>query len=725
MIAAELAPPAGDPATVVPPSKGHLYCDDFSMGPHHSLAETRPSMKWLIGGALFVGVVTACVHAPVLSSGALWIDDDEYLTENALVLNPSWDSVWRFASEVKRPSTVSGYYQPLPMISLMLDAAAGGSPTNLRPFHRTSLWLHSFNAAILAVLVYFLIRREAAQTETTSPTCLSAAIAAGLLFALHPMTVEAVAWVGERKTLLATMFALLCLVCHVRFTEKGSRRWYAAALACFLLGLLSKPTILLLPLLLLILDVWPLRRRLDGARLIEKAPYLLFSLVFGVIIILSQSHRAMFDPPTGREPGQTALLLCHNFSFYLQKIIWPSPLWPYYPAPDPLQLSNPSVLRGVCVTLFMVLLMTLTSRRTRMVWAAGLFFLIAIAPTLGLFGFSNFAAADKYAYFPAIGIVLLLSASALRWLSPASKMKPGLFIRGAAAAIIVAWASAEARTSRRQLEHWASTESLFAHVLRQAPDHFAFRFNHGLFLMEQDRPGEAAAEFQKTVELAPWYALAYSNLGVARLKLGNRDAAARAFREALRLDPNSELAAGNLRRLLMASTGLQDRLASARKNVSAHPESAAAHFDLARALADAQSMDEAILEYRNVLKIQPDHAQACGHLAILLAGKDLDDDAAPLFERAARLQPNSADAQNNYAVNLETRGQKAEAERRYRDALRLNPDHVDAWYNLSRLLLDAGRLEEARAACREALRIDPSNARARHRLDEINRRLGS
>jgi hypothetical protein len=208
----------------------------------------RSTVILLVLLILIVVGATLFAHWPALSAQALTFDDQQYLIENQRVQNPSWTGAWRFLNEVLEPATVRGYYQPLAMISLMLDCTLGGSPDNLRPFHRTSLILHAANTVLVIVLLYMLFGQP------------WAAAMVGLLFGVHPMTVEPIAWIGDRKTLLAALFALGCLNCYVQFTR--TKRWalYALSLALYVLALMSKPTTTLLPVGLLVMDFWPLRR---------------------------------------------------------------------------------------------------------------------------------------------------------------------------------------------------------------------------------------------------------------------------------------------------------------------------------------------------------------------------------------------------------------------------------------------------------------------------------
>ena len=274
-----------------------------------------------------VCVVAAWTHWPALSAKALSFDDPEYLTSNMLVQNPGWGSAKRFLTEILEPSTVKGYYQPLEMISLMADYAAGGRENNLRPFHITSLALHIANTALIIVLLYMLFGN------------IWAAAAAGLLFGVHPMTVEPITWLGERKTLLAAFFSFWSLILYVRYARSGKWKSYTGSFVMYLLALLSKPTCVALPLVMLLMDYWPLKR-LKTKSVVEKIPLFILSAVFAVITYISQSRTAYATLPTQFEPEYVPLVLCHNIIFYLYKMILPVNLTSYYAFPVPFGLSN-------------------------------------------------------------------------------------------------------------------------------------------------------------------------------------------------------------------------------------------------------------------------------------------------------------------------------------------------------------------------------------------------
>lgn len=263
-----------------------------------SLSQRQLLAKLLVGACVLVFIG----HLPVLSVGALSFDDDQYLTNNELVRNPSWASARQFLSEVLEPSTVRGYYQPLTMISLMTDYALGGRPHNLLPFHRTSLLLHLANTVLVILLLHLLFGQA------------KVAVAVGLLFGLHPMTVEPIAWVSGRKTLLAAFFALWCLILYVRYARKRNGWCYAGCLAMHALALMSKPTSLPLPALMLLIDFWPLRR-LKRSCVLEKLPLFVVGGIVSIITFVSQSGTSLAVLPGQSEPWRIPMILCHN-------IIW-------------------------------------------------------------------------------------------------------------------------------------------------------------------------------------------------------------------------------------------------------------------------------------------------------------------------------------------------------------------------------------------------------------------
>ena len=504
-------------------------------GPRLATTGTRPGLPRafeLVAALLLVGAIVAAVHWPVLSAQAISLDDDTFIENNRLVANPGWPSVWRFFSEVTRPSTVPGYYLPLSMTSLMLDHAMGGRPDDLRVFHRTSLALHVLVTLLIVLILYRLFG------------ALVPAAVVGLLFGLHPLTVEPVAWVGERKTLLATFFALACLLAYLQHARGKGRPWIVASAALYVLALLSKPTVAMLPLLLLLLDAWPLRR-LNARTAVGKWPFFLLSLASGVITLLS--HQRTVGIGTAAGPGFLAWLgqVGSLLGFYLTKLVWPTGLSPVYPPPEPLGSSGPTVLPVFLGACGVTLLSLLAARRTRGPLVGWLYFVLAIAPTLGFVRYSWVTASDKYVYFPALGLLMVLAwGVTAAWDSPRLS---GFAGRAALLGPVLLILVAQARGTRATLDHWSDSLALSRQIVQIAPDAPAAHIRLGTLLEKESAHEEAIRHFRRAVELGPGRADALLDLGIALERQGEFAEAAVHLKAAVRcapawVDPRDELA---------------------------------------------------------------------------------------------------------------------------------------------------------------------------------------
>ena len=525
-------------------------------------------------GVLIILIAVVCaavavVHWPALSAKVLSFDDSQYFTDNVLVQNPGWTSMKRFLTEVLAPSTVRGYYQPLAMISLMFDYALGGREKNLVPFHITSLSLHIANTALIIVLLYLLFGQ------------IWVAAGVGLLFGVHPMTVEPIPWVGERKTLLAAFFSLWSLILYVypQVTNHKSRvtTFYIGSLVAYLLALMSKPTSVPIPAVMLLMDYWPLRR-LNWRAVWEKAPFFVLGSVFAVITYISQTRTAGTAlPGVGRYRFQDVpLIICYDIVFYLRKILWPTNLSSHYIFPRPFGLSNPAVLGGVIGTGLLIFLLVFSLRRTKAALTGWLIFFVAIFPTMQTLRFSDVIASDKFAYLPSIGLLMIL-ASFLQWLCGGGVALPRC---RTAAMVVLVLACAETAATRRYLAYWQDSVSFFEYMLALTPNEpsllnnlgNAFKlqkkfekavvcykqglqvnpndaglhYNLAVTLQSQGRPNEAIGHYRKSLEVEPREAAVYNNLGVVLLSQDKLDEAADCFRKTLRLNPDKTSAMSNL-----------------------------------------------------------------------------------------------------------------------------------------------------------------------------------
>ncbi len=626
---------------------------------------------------LWIGLLSVCcavivVHWPALSAQVLSFDDSQYLTRNLLVQNPGWTSARRFLTEVLKPSTVGGYYQPLTMISLMFDYALGGRPDNLKPFHRTSLALHVVNTALVIVLLYLLFGRAWIAT------------AVGLLFGLHPMTVEPIPWVGERKTLLAAFFALWCLILYVRYARKPNRPLYIGCLVTYVLALMSKPTSTPLPLLMLLMDYWPLGRW-KWTNILEKLPFFVVGGISAIITYISQSSASPALVAGGYGFERIPLVLCHNIIFYLSKIIWPANLSSHYVFPEPLGLSDPGVLAGVIGTCILVPLLVISLRWTRTAMVGWLFFFVAIFPTIQILRFSNVIAADKFAYLPSVGLMMALS-SLLNWFCRTGTTGKFTARRMAVTITVLVLAGAEAVATRSYLVHWRDTQSLAKHMLTKTPDAPLVHNMLGLELQSQNKLEQAISQYRHALQFKPDYVEAHNNLGIALQLQGKIDEAIKHFRQAIQINPAYAEAYYNMGITFRAQGKLDQAINCYRQALQLKPNHFEAHNNLGNALQSIGSLDEAIKHFRLALQIKPDLAEVHFNLGLALKTQGKLDEAIKYFRQALQLNPDLAKAHNNLALALTMKGNLNEAIEHFREAVRLKPDYLEPLNRMARIL---------------------------------------
>ena len=673
-------------------------------------------------GLLAVGVVVIIAHAPVLTAQAISLDDHQFVIDNHLVNNPSFASAWRFFSEVLSPSTVKGYYLPLAMTSLMLDVGLGARPPDLTQFHRTALLLHVLVTLSIVWLLYRLFGS------------IWPAMLIGVLFGVHPLTVEPVAWVGERKTLLATLFSVWCLILYVRHTRNPSWGWYVGAIIAYGLALLSKPTSTPLPVLLIALDFWPLRR-LTWRSLLDKVPFFVLGAVFVVITLLS--HQRTGNLETLDEGGvlRLPLLVSHLLLFYLAKLAWPTNLTSVYMLPAQFSVVN------VVLALALAAATLYSLRRTR-AWLVGIgAFVLLLAPTLGFVDYSWISASDKYLYLPGIALLLPITAGLCYWWNDPDAPGSPIARRAGAVVVVALLAAMGIRGTRSYLQEWQTTERLCQHMLRLAPESPYLHNNYAGYLLQTQRFAEAEPQCRKAIALKGDYPDARTNLGYALRELGQVDAALEQFHRVLKDYPQHPTALLQLAVTLLQQgryTEAVERLkqlvavrpfdADARKLLGSallqagRPEEAASYLadggsadvlgmrlQAAFALIDQHNLPAAAQRFAALVQQHPQVAEARRGLGLALAQQGQMQKALAHFRAAAQLAPDNPQVQNDLAI-LMTRLQPPQpdlAEQYYRKAIELKPDYAAAHAGLGHLLGQVGRTDEAISQLREALRLNP------------------
>jgi tetratricopeptide (TPR) repeat protein len=598
----------------------------------HSSAPVSPADRndrWLVPGiCLFLAAMVWAVFGQTLGHEFVNYDDDIYVYENPVVARglSLQGIVWAFTH------IHSSNWHPLTWVSHMLDCQFYGlSPGG---HHLTNVLLHT----VTAILLFLVLRR---MTGFLSRSAFVAAV-----FAIHPLRVESVAWVAERKDILSGLFFMLTLWAYTRYAQgrsrvqsrassaqaipalgplarrsetKTARLWtfdYWLVLLFFALGLLCKPMLVTLPFVLLLLDFWPIQRfnrplaiyrsSTLPRLLLEKLPLLGLAVVSCVVTIFAQ-HEAL----QSFEKFSLSLRLGNavvSYVIYLGQMFWPADLAVLYPF----------TTGGVGVSEVMLSLVLLTGistgvfflRRRRPYFLTGwLWYLVMLAPVIGIVQVGSQARADRYTYLPQIGLYLLLTWAASNLCGGWRHRR--LVLGGLATVILTALIF----RARAQTACWRNSETLWTHTLACTSDNAIAQNNLGNALLKVGREEEAIAHFQKALELKPDFAEAHNNLGNFLFQNGNVDEAMARYQKALEIRPDYAMARYNLGNALVKKGSMDGAIAQFQLALQINPDYAEAHNNLGYALVQKRSMDEAIAHFQKALQINPDYADARKNLS--------------------------------------------------------------------------------------------------------------
>jgi Flp pilus assembly protein TadD len=560
---------------------------------------------------------------------------------------------------------VNCLWHPLTVMSHMLDCQLFG----LNPWghHLTNVLLHALNAG----LVFALLQR---MTGATGRSLLVAA-----LFAVHPLRVESVAWVAERRGVLSGFFGLLALLAYARYAQRRMQNpesriqnpatrntqyatrftfhpgtFYLLSLGFFVCGLMSKPTLLMWPFVMLLLDYWPLRRWdistrqslwTTGLGLVrEKIPFFVLMALSSVVTFVVQMRTGALVPieimPVGARFGNALICYCR----YLGKMFWPMNLAVFYPHGGHYPLGKLLLAGGL---LLGISALAWVGRRRHPYLPVGwLWYCGVLVPVSQVVQTAGHAMADRYVYLPSLGVMILMVwgvyelTRGWRYQAVASGVASG-----AAIALCLG-------LTRQQIGYWRDTETLFRHAGEVTENSYAVHANLGTIFVRRGQIDEGIRRYQEAIRLNPYYPLLHYNLGNAFLEKGQTDEAITQYQEAIRLMPNYVEPYNNL--------GL--------------------------ALRKKGQIDEAIRQYQQALRLKPDDADVHYNLGAALAQRGQTDEAIGHYQEALRLKPGGAEAHNNLGTALYQQGRNGEAIREFQEALRIKPDYGEARRNLEAVL---------------------------------------
>lgn len=680
---------------------------------HGASGETNSRRRltvWLAPTVIFA--VSFAAFYPALQNEFLNWDDDAILLGDAKFRGLGWTNLsWMFTT------FRHSLYRPLTWITWGIDYLIWG----LNPFgyHLTSLLFHCANAVVFYFIALRLLRLAMAVPDRSAlPMCFSAAIA-GLAFAVHPLRVEPVAWVSGRENVVSGLFFLLTILFYLKAVETPERNsryraWMSAAWVVFAMSLLAKAAGMTLPFALLILDAYPLRRLQPAPRAwfrrdvlnvwLEKIPFLLLGVVAGVIGWLAKAQAGAMV--TWQDYGLLSRLAqsIYGLAFYLWKTAVPLNLSPLYEMPQTIgtwygSIAASGIVVGLVTAGFFII---------RKSYPAGLgcwlFYVVIVAPVLGITQSGPQIAADRYTYLSGLGWPLLASGGVYYcWKSRnGSRSNKGLLRHSLALAVVLILCLG--MLSWRQTSVWRDSERLWRHTLSIGPSIIAHR-HLGLLLEKRGDLEEAIKHYRKAIEIKPDYFDARRGLAGALAKKGELEEAARHYRHALKIFPASSDLRVNLGNLLAVQGQRDEAIQLYQEALRIDPASGNAYFNLGNMFALMGQSEKALESYRQAVIVQPTHSDAHFSIANVLARQGRLDEAVHHYQQSVKHKPDFAEAHHNLGRVLAARGQLDDAVERFRHAVRLRPEFAEAHESLSQALAEQGKTEEAIGHHREAARL--------------------
>ena len=619
-----------------------------------------------------LAIATIALYWQVPGFDFVDFDDDIYVEENQIVQRGLTREgfVWAFTTGR------TGNWHPLTWLSLMLDCQL--SQNLARTCHTTNVLIHITNT----LLLFWVLKRM------TSALWCSSFVAA--LFALHPLHVESVAWISERKDVLSTFFFFLTILFYVRYVERRGFFRYVPVALSFALGLLAKAMLVTLPFALLLLDYWPLgrlqpgklalggeggknTRKAAGRLVIEKAPlFVLTAVLCAVTYLLHKSTKGIMDLDLGVQLSNVVA----SYGRYIGMMFWPSGLAVIYLHPDRIEVAPMviSLIVLICISAAVIFL----GRRRPYLAMGWLWYIGLLIPVIGFVQIGNHAMADRYTYVPLIGLFIMIAWGAADFAKAKHYPKGALATAGISIVLLLsvcAWS---------QVQHWQNGITLFAHA----------------------------------VDVTGGNYVAYNNFGMALDKAGKVDEAIEQWKQALRLRPNHYKVIGNLVRVLVEKGCIEEALFYYSKSVEWSPDDCRTRTSLADALFRLKIYDRAVEHYEAALISDCNSVDIHYNLATSLSNQGRYDDAIFHYRKFLQQRPDSFKAHNNLGAVLMSKRDDAEAIKHFQEALRLNWDYFGAHMNLATLLMDQGNIHEALLHYEQAVRINPNDIGAKQELEK-------
>ena len=619
-------------------------------------------LEWCLYAALLLTILA--VYGQVRHFDFVNFDDPEYVSgNNHIRAGLTWAGLqWAFTS------TAAANWFPLTWISNMAA---------YQIFGLDSGWHHLINVLFHALASLLLLAALRRMTGAIWPSAFVA-----FVFALHPLHVESVAWVAERKDVLCAFFWCLTLWCYARYVSRPSAPSYAWVVLSFCGGLMSKSMIVTLPAVLLLLDFWPLRRTWRRALLWEKVPLLALAAGVSALTLFSQQQGHAVRSLTALPIGVRLANAAWTYVAYLGRMFWPAKLAVYYPYAHHLPawqlLLSAVVLAGVTA-------LAVRWFRLRPYFAVGWFwYLGTLVPVIGLIQVGGQSSADRYTYLPTVGLTIVLAWGAvdvLKRYQDAAKLVAGAAIVAVAVCLVLA---------AIQTSYWANSGLLFQHAVAVTTGNYIADNNLADYYLTEMRTDEARAPVLEALRLNPNYPEAHVNLATILRRTGQMTESEREYQTAIALQPINGGAHSGYGALLLQEGRVGEAAGEFARVVELQPEDADGRYNLGRVLVAIGRFDQGVAQLNEAIRLRPDYADAHHSLAVALAGRGRLSEAVSEFQAEARIKPGDASVHNSLGMLLAAVGRLDEAIVEYSAALRIQPN-LDA----ARRGLEAAKAKKA------------------------------
>lgn len=663
------------------------------------LKNITPPIKHTALVCLLLVVAIVICYWQVVSYDFVGFDDDKYITNNLHVKAGLTKESLKWALT----ATHAGNWHPLAWLSHMLDIQLFGMDPGLH--HLTNLLLHIANSLLLLLVLKRI-------TGAFWRSCLVAS-----LFALHPLNVESVAWISERKNVLSTLFGILALGGYSMYVEHPNTLRYMFVFLLLFLGLAAKPMLVTLPFVLILLDYWPLGRfqlERSGAlvnkqqksialRLFwEKTP--LFALITAscVVTFLVEQKGGTVASLKYHPLGVRIVNALVAYVAYIGKMLWPSHLVALYPCP-----GKPIIWQaaGAGLILLSITLLAVRAINHHPYFTVGwLWYLGTLVPVIGLVQVGSQAMADRYTYVPLVGLFILM-AWGLHAIVTRLNIRR-LYI-GIAALVL---GPVLMSTTWLQVRSWSNSITLFEHALAYTDNNYIMHYNLAKILKTNGRADEAAHHYYEALRINPSDVKTYYNLGNLLASCGRHQEAISCFLSALQIDSNDAEIHNNLGNSLQHLGRLDEAIRHYSEALRINSAYTEAHNNLGNILSNQGRLDEAIRHYAAALQIDPNHAEAHNNLGVVLAESNRSDEAVYHYFEALRLNPGYVAAHMNLGAEMNKQGRMDEAVSHYQKALTLQPKLPEAMYHLAKLYIDRSEYKKALSLYQKMIILLPDNS---------------